>query len=166
MASRAQFGAAPTIHIFSFIFSALTLLTKTKPIPISSPAQGLPACVFICPARRERAGIKHIASQGGCENETVRSYPTLPFYHRLRPARIVARYPYRVRRRGPKLPALQHRAGRRERLSYQHGGRWLRRQRPEYRSQGEHPFNSRREENRGREHDLPPSRHRFAELRA
>ena len=40
----------------------------------------------------------------------------------------VARYARQLRRRHAELPALQHRARRRERVSHQHGGRRLRRE--------------------------------------
>ncbi len=68
---------------------------------------------------------------------SVRSCSPVPQHGRFRPSLLDAR-PARQRRCGPELPALQHRAHRRECLPHFDRGRRFHRSRPDHRGQGKH----------------------------
>jgi len=74
---------------------------------------------------RVRAGFVRCRFYRRTYDATGRLFSVLPLHHRLRPSVPVARRG-RLAGRGPSLPALQHRAPRRKRLSLDHGGRRLR----------------------------------------
>jgi molecular chaperone IbpA len=64
------------LSYFSFAFSALTLLTKAKTVPMSSAAQGQAACAFTFPARKERATTISLLK----EDVRMRHYDLTPLY--------------------------------------------------------------------------------------